>query len=189
MGTAPPGASRAALSESEGVGESTTDAGGSGAAGQPPQRDSIDYHIVPVIWADTATTNLLNRFREIMLDAKKELDSMSPKQRLNFVLNDINKQTPPVWMTRLLVSEDTKAKITWKNDQIQKGKLWNTSHMEQNKWQYFGVHLSVQSPSDIIKLLDEPLEQDDLLLVIGHAMWLQRLQDITRTPTPGRGCL
>ena len=61
--------------------------------------------------------------------------------------------------------------------------------MEKNHWQYFGVHLSVESPNDIIKLLDQPLKQDDLLLVIGHAMWLQRLQDITRTPTPGRGCL
>ena len=48
-----------------------------------------------------------------------------------------------------------------------------------------GVHLTekddkgyrVEPPNDVMALLDEPLQQDDLLLVIGHALWLMKEGD------------
>ena len=57
---------------------------------------------------------------------------------------------------------------------------------------YFGVHLTekddkgyrVEPPNDVLALLDDPLEQDDLLLVIGHALWLMKEADRCTTPAP-----
>ena len=67
--------------------------------------------------------------------------------------------------------------------------LWNTEPFENNHWKYLGLQLSSASgPSTV--MLDDPMEQEDLLRVIGRAMFLRQLQtesDVKQTPTPVRG--
>ena len=159
---------------------------------RPPPTDT-NYNIVPVTWADTTATNLLNRFRDIMMDAQKVLAKMEPTERLDFVIQHVSKKTPPVWMNDLEVSEQTRQAIEMKNKCMgHKKRAWNVRHLEMKQWQYCGVHLTekddkgypVEPPSDVMALLDEPLEQDDLLLVIGHALWLMKEADRCTTPAP-----
>ena len=98
-------------------------------------------------------------------------------------------------MIQYTVTDETRQVIERKNEQRAASKkpqkkhhLWNLGPFELRDWKYWGFKLSGVN-EEIEQSLHEPMEQDDLLLLIGHAMHLRNQQkaDIKKMPTPLRG--
>jgi hypothetical protein len=115
--------------------------------------------IFPIMWPDTATQVLIDRIKAIFFDIEQELIALSPKDRLEFVLQNLSVTAPHKAFEQHQFLPETKAHIDYLNAvQGYKKLAWKYDHIENG---YMGIKLGPEHN------LDEPLEQVDILRMWG----------------------
>jgi len=114
---------------------------------------------VPVLWADTTTAVLQMRFKEIMLDMEKNLDGLTPKERVAEVTQQVMAKGTRTYFQRMAVTDAAKARInTYTKDKYR--------YEEQET---AGIEAMIL-PADV--RMEEPLSQTDALAMYGMTKWL-----------------
>ncbi len=123
-----------------------------------------EYCAYPTIWADTATSTLTNKFKEITCDADTKLENMAPARRLEYVNQFIDSKGHRGYFKPTQLS----ATVMQEADQ-------RNARMEANcptQWKYDHLRAGFQTLNLDESVMDEPLSQADLILMWGMATWM-----------------
>ena len=85
--------------------------------GAPAYIPSISNHYIwPIVWTDTATTVLQNKFKAISARLDEELASMTdPKARMEYVLDSLNTRPPHTLFKKMDMPEEVRMRFDDKN--------------------------------------------------------------------------
>jgi hypothetical protein len=123
--------------------------------------------IIPVMWANTSLSELIDRIKAIFLDIDRELLAPPPKDRLTFVHANLSKTQPHKAFELKQFSATTEATIDSLNADLSANKVpWQYGHIEKNG--YFGIHVDASLD------LDEPMEQVDFVRAWWLCLWLSQ---------------
>lgn len=124
--------------------------------------------VVPIMWAETSTQTLVNRFKEIMTGMDEELEQMTPAQRLAYVIERVRARFLPAAFTRYYL--DREAVTTWQHRNSMKPPphpQWSWQHLLDG---FYGFHALTIADS-------EPMQQEDLIRLWGLVRWLSMQAD------------
>ncbi len=123
-----------------------------------------EYCAYPTIWADTATSTLVNKFKEVTSDADRRLEAMPPDARLQYVNEFIVHKGSRAFLKKTTLSQTVVAEVNTRNSRMAAGcpTTWKFDHLREG-------FDSMTLDSSVI---DEPLSQTDLILLWGMASWM-----------------
>ena len=127
------------------------------------EKDSSKLEIVlPIMWVETATQSLVNRFKEIALGLERELERCTPEQKLERALGEIRKSAVPLMFQHHKFDPNIKARL----DDINKKRL-------DRPWTYDHIVGGTEGCYMEESKMQEPLHNDAMCRLFGLASMLQ----------------
>ena len=118
------------------------------------------------MWTETATTVLQNKFKEISAGIDDELREIrDPKERMEFVINELGKQHPHALFSHMSIPLNTKTRFQelnrakgdpsrqWKYEELLNSGVWG---------------MNCQNQADAF---DKPYDQRDMIRTWGLTQW------------------
>ena len=116
----------------------------------------------PIVWADTATQNLLIRLKEITGDLKRTLADVPPAERFVTLEKWIHGRAVPAYFQRTHPTTEALESMRTRNNLGNKG-IFSADHLVDGLW---GLQ------PDMHESFENPLQQEDLLRVLGCVSWV-----------------
>ena len=157
-GRAPDGSPPAVTGSSDGRG------GASPATAMAIPADKLAWQVVPLVWQDTTSQALTDRLKEIMLGEADKIAAMSPEDRLPYVTSKLAESQHRQYFSRTEVTFTAMQRMADRNSVAPGAPQFSYLHLADKE--LYGCRIPLTVP------LDEPLSQDDFLLVFGLSRWL-----------------
>ena len=125
-----------------------------------------NYYIFPIVWADTATQVLQNKFKSITANLDETLAQMTDnKARMEYVLDSLQDKRPHALFTPMQMSEVAKMNLDDKNQKASNpDRRWNYQRILESG--FLGMNCAQHSEA-----FDLPLEQEDIIRIWGLCKW------------------
>ena len=125
-----------------------------------------DHYVFPIVWTETATSALQNKFKSITGELDEKLAHIAePRARMEYVLQSLSEKPPHSLFKKMEMSDVVVSNLEDKNRKAgDPGRQWDYQPLLKSG--FWGMHCKMHEEA-----FDQPLGQEDIIRIWGLTKW------------------